>query len=135
MKKHLLKTSVLSCIAALAFSFPNLRTGSLKDITKPYLGEYECDRATVGEKDYLENFAYIRLELEKDNNFVLHYKTKEGVKGEQTGKYTYDEKERAIYLSLGANGELKRKIPLDKGKLSLSFPLGSQIFCLEFTQK
>lgn len=135
MKKQLIKTSLFSCVATLAFLFPSFQTGTLKDITKPYLGEYECESVTLGEKDYLENFAFIRLELEKGETFVLRYKTKDGQTGEEKGTYVYDDREHAICLSMGKNGEWKRKIPIKKGKLNLSFPIGTQLFSMEFKQK
>ena len=40
-----------------------MRSGTLTDITKPYLGVYECQSAQYNDKDLLENFSYIRKKI------------------------------------------------------------------------
>ena len=63
MKKQVLKSSLLAGFCTLMLLFSGWREGKLTDVTKPYLGEYECKQATLGEKDCLKKFDYIRLEL------------------------------------------------------------------------
>ena len=62
-----LKYTFCAGLAALLIALPACGNGSLKDVTKPYLGQYECESATLGEKDYAQDFSFIRLELKKDN--------------------------------------------------------------------
>ena len=56
-----LKYSFCAALASLLLILPACGNGSLKDVTKPYLGEYECQSATLGEKDYAQDFFFIRL--------------------------------------------------------------------------
>ncbi len=130
-----LKYSFCAVLAALLFTLPACGNGSLKDITKPYLGEYECKSATLGEKDYVEDFSFIRLELKKDNEFTLSYSAKNGRKGEETGTYTYDEKEETLIITYGDFGVLKRKFPLKNGEIYVTLPIGRQTLSLKFARK
>ena len=130
-----LKYSICALFAALLFALPSCGNGSLKDITKPYLGAYECESAKLGEKEYMDEFSYIRLELNLDETFSLYYCTKGGQKREETGTYVYDEKEETLQLSAGENGEFKRKFPLKKGVLTVSLTIGNKILLMKFEQK
>lgn len=135
MKRNLLKSSLLASLAALSFSFSSLKEGSLTDITKPYLGGYECKSARLGDKEYLDDFSYITLELKKDETFTLYYCPKTGKKGEETGSYRYDEKTETLTLSMGKNNELKRQIPIKDGEFCVTVPLGTKTLILQFEQK
>lgn len=135
MKKTVLKSSLLAALAALSFSFSSLKQGSLTDITKPYLGEYECKSATLGDTEYIDDFSYIRLELDADGTFTLFYCPKEGKKRSETGKYVYDKEKKTLGLSLGENGEFRREFPLKDGAFQITLPLGGKILCLRFEQK
>ncbi len=107
----------------------------MTDITKPYLGGYECKSARLGDKEYLEDFSYITLELNKDETFTLYYCPKSGKKGEESGRYSYDEKTETLTLSMGKNNELKRQIPLKDGAFCITVPLGTKTLILQFEQK
>ena len=130
-----LKISFCAGLAALLLVLPACGNGSLKDITKPYLGEYECKSATLGEKDYVEDFSFIRLELKKDDEFTLYYSAKNGKKGEEAGTYTYDEKEEALTITYGENGVFKRKFPLKNGEIFITLPIGTQTLSMKFARK
>ena len=56
-------------LLSLMALFPNASKSTISDIVKPYLGEYECKSAQLGEKNCLERFAYIRLEFKDEENF------------------------------------------------------------------
>ncbi len=128
-----LKTSALSIIGAILFCFSSQTNGSLPDITKPYLGEYECKNATLGEKDYMPYFTDIRLELKSDETFSLRYQTIDGRKGEETGKYAYNPQTQTVCLELQQG--VKRCFPLKKGILSISFPIGDKLLNAQFKQR
>lgn len=134
MKKTVLKSSLLAGVVSLLFSFSVLKSGSLTDITKPYLGEYECKNATFGDRDFTDEFSYIKLELKKDETFVLRYKTKQGRTGEETGYYTYNPNEESLCLSAGKNGEIKRRFPIKNGRFEIVLTIGSQLLQLTFEQ-
>ena len=135
MKTIKLKTSILSALATLLFVFSAVKSHGLKDITKPYLGQYECKSATLGDKEYLESFSYIRLELKPDETFSLYYCPKDGKAKEEQGQYSYDPKTGELLLSIGRNDEIKRKFPLKEGELTVSLRLGGKTLVMKFEQK
>ena len=134
MKKKTIKTLFFTAILAIVLCFSCCANTSLKEISKPYLGEYQCKSATLGDKEYLDEFSYIRLELNADNTFSLYYCPKNGKAKEQTGKYRYHKEKGTIQFSLGTNGELKREIPLKKGEISFTLPLGAKTLIMRFAQ-
>lgn len=134
MKKYTLKSSLLAGLAAMLLFFPSWKESSLTDITKPYLGEYECKSAMLGDSDYTEMFSYIRLELKSDETFSLYYCPKQGKKREETGKYRYDKEKNTIALRIGENGE-EKEFPLKEGQISLTFRIGSKMFSMRFERK
>ena len=117
------------------FTFPACANGSLGDVTKPYLGQYECQSATLGEKDYVQDFSFIRLELKKDDEFTLYYHAKNGKKGQESGTYVYDEQEQTLTLGFGELGILKRKFPIKNGEIFVTLPIGNQTLSMKFLRK
>ena len=129
------KYSFCAGLAALLLILPACGNGALKDITKPYLGEYECKSATLGERDYTQEFSFIRLELKKDNEFTLYYNAKNGKNGEESGTYVYDEKEETLTITYREFGVLKRKFPLKNGEIYVTLPIGNQTLSMKFARK
>ena len=130
-----LKLSFCAGLVALLFSLPACANGSLGDVTKPYLGEYECKSATLGEKDYAQDFSFIRLELKKDDAFTLYYNAKNGQKGQESGTYVYDEQKETLTLGFGELGILKRKFPIKNGEIFVTIPIGNQTLSMLFARK
>ena len=119
-----------------AFSnFFALKNSSLKEISKPYFGVYECERARLGDKDLLLDYAKLTLELQRGGVFTLHYCEKNGREGEMQGRYSYDEKTQTITFQAEPLKGLKREFTLQKGVLTLSFPILDKQLCLIFKQK
>ncbi len=135
MKTTKLKSSLIAGLSALLLLFPNFKKGSLTEISKPYLGVYECQQAKLGEEEYLDKFSYIQLELFPKGKYVLRYAEKDGEKQEVKGKYRYDEKKEILTLYLTQGGVFKRDFPLEKGKLTATVPLGNKTLFLQFEQK
>lgn len=153
MKKYFLKGSILAGVIALfmgvgvkARIVDNEQTGfvtvaataekeNLPSITKPYLGEYECEKAQFGGRDILENFSYIRLELKLNGECVVRAKNKDGKTHQRTGKYAYDEKTQEIAFSLGKTDGIKRKFALKDGKIEIVFTAHGKSFYMQFTKK
>jgi hypothetical protein len=126
-----------SFILSICFSFitllSNIKDSDLKDITKPYLGEYLCKSAQLGAKDCLEGFSYIRLELKDQETFILHYKEKQGEKKEVKGKYVYN-KESGCLQFVDKSGVFKREFPLNNGVLTISFSIGEKNLIMQSEQ-
>ena len=135
MKKVKLKSSIVAGLTGLLLLFPNFKTGSLTEISKPYLGVYECQQAKLGEEEYLDKFSYIELELFPKGKYALRYCEKSGEKQEVKGKYRSDEKKEILTLYLTQGGVFKRDFPLEKGKLTATVPLGNKTLFLQFEQK
>lgn len=138
MKIVKLKSPILAGICSLLTIFPNfsaVKKGDLKEITKPHLGVYECKQAQLGTKDLLEDFSSIHLELKDAHHFILYYEDKNGQKNKWEGKYDYNKKEQTITLQLDGEYPFKRSFPLQKGQITVSFPVGNKQLCLIFEQK
>jgi len=73
---------------------------SLKEITKPYAGEYTCETLTYGGKDYLDRFERIVLTLEPEGTFTLLLEDRDGREGTCSGTYTFDEEMEKITVTL-----------------------------------
>lgn len=123
-----MKSCILAGIAALAFYLPN----TIKEITKPYLGVYECKEARLGNEDYLQRFEDITLELKGDGEFILTFQEKGGKIRREKGKYTYDEKRGVVTLD---GGSMKREFPLKNGELRFQLSLGGKWLSVLFEQK
>ena len=126
-----LKSTVVAGIAAMLFSCGGAKE-ELKDIVKPHVGMYECTEARLGEREYLDKFDYIHLELKSDETFILHYCEKGGKKQRQEGQYRYD-REKGTLTLLG--GGLEREFPFVEGVLTVVIPLGGRTIHLKFEQK
>lgn len=130
-----MKTFLLSIFALFTFPFSAYKEGNLKEIIKPYLGEYECRSATLGDINLAERFDDIVLNLGENGVFTLTIKEKTGKKRVETGKYSYDDKKHTICFYDENNRVFKREYTLLEGKFSIVFPLGNKTARLTFEQK
>lgn len=137
MKIVKLKSSIFVGLTLLLLLFPWVdawKASSIKDITKPYLGVYECREAKLDDKDYLEKFDYIRLELKSKNNFLLSYKAKGEKVKEEKGSFAYDKKTQTITFQADAIPFMKRKFPLKDGRLLINVAIGEKTLQMRFEQ-
>ena len=138
MRNLKIKSSILAGIASLLLAFSTLgflRAGTLLDIAKMHLGEYECTRAELGDKDVLSNYQFIRLELKRDNSFLLYYKEKEGDVGREKGEYQYSKEKGTITMQLRRFRGYKKEFPLHKGVLTMELSIGGENMILQFEQR
>ena len=135
MKKITIKSAICAGIFAIVLACSCCANTTLKDIAKPHTGEYECKSAVLGEKDLLSSFEYINLALDGDGTYTLRYKTKLGKAGEEKGEYTYDADKQTLSITQGEKGEVKREIPIIKGKIFLSIPIGGRQLSVQFEKK
>ena len=130
-----IRSGLIATLGALLFSFATLKSGSIRDVNKVYLGEYQCETIMLGGEERLDEFRDMVLELRQDNQFELRYKLKNGYKGKQTGSFVYDDQKQTLMLTMGGNGEWKREFPIKKGRIHVSVPIGNEILYIRFTQK
>ncbi len=128
-----MKSSILAGIASLFLLMPS-SDKSLKNIAKLHLGVYECVEATLGSKDLLPAFSFLRLEFIDAENFLLHYQEKVGERKKVEGKYAYDSARGLLMLTDTERG-IKGQFPLNEGKLILSMPLCGKQLVMQFQQK
>ncbi len=129
-----LKTSILAGLSALLLWAPSWKDAQLTDISKPYLGVYECTQAHLGSLDCLQRFSDIRLELKDEENFLLIYQEKGGARKKVEGKYCYD-KERKVLVATDAKKGLRREFPFEEGKLTVTLPVGRKNLIMQFERK
>lgn len=100
------------------------RMGSLTDISRPYAGAYECEELSLGGRDMLGSFDYIRLELDGNGAFALSYKTALGGAGGYGGEYSVDSEQKTITFSASAaQRTVKRTFPLEEGAICMDMQL------------
>ncbi len=135
MKTTILKSSVLATIMAISFSFAGTKLSTLPEITKPYLGCYQCKSVTLGDKEYLDDFSDISLYLNNDETFTLYYSPKDGERHEQKGNYKYDIEKGTITFSIKGLPCFKRSVVVEKGVFFITLPIGIKTLRLHFEQK
>ncbi len=105
----------------------------MPSVTKAHLGVYECQEATLDEKDLLSYCKDLSLELKDKNTYILHYTIKGKKPQNIQGKYLYDEEKGEITLNF--EGGKKRSFPLKNGQLQVYVPLGKKRLKINFQQK
>lgn len=132
--KGKIRSSVLAGLTALILCGTGLKDSSLTDIAKTHTGVYECKSVTLGDREYLDEFSYIRLVLNLDDSFSLYYCAKDGKERKESGKYSYDKRKNTVCLSLDRKSEIKREFPLEKGVLVITLPVGVKTLIMKFEQ-
>ena len=135
MKK---KEKIRSCFGAGLFALWLACTpikGSLKEITKPYLGVYECKSILLAGKEFLTNDQRIALELKKNGVFTLYYKNVDEEAQTLEGKYRYDEKTHCIQFLWEDKNVFKQSFPIENGQIILQYQFGTCSYKAIFEQK
>ena len=135
MRNVKIKSSLLSGLCVLCLLFAGWIKGGLKDIAKPYVGEYECKKAMMNRVDCLEKFDYIRLELKHDGTYALNFCEKSKEKSAINGTYEYDDKTHTMIFKIGAGQGYQRKFPIKDGKIFIVVPFADKTLAMEFQQK
>ena len=108
--------------------------GSLPELSKPYVGVYECEELTLGGEEMLEKFEKIQLELEYKGDFTLSFLTLEGMKGEYEGEYEVLIEDEEIKLSMTSEGAEKHFFfRMEKGEILFDYNLGGKLLHAVFT--
>ena len=125
----ILCTFLLTCLSACDMK----NAGSLKSITRPYIAQYECVEAKLGDEDLLEKFDYIKITLVDKDNLELNYKLKEGENSSVKSKYSFDIESRTITAEIGILGyTIKQSTKVEKGKFTISKSIGGKQLIMKF---
>ncbi len=108
---------------------------SLKEIAKPYLGVYECERLYYGSEDKKDIFEYLRVELKTKGELLVTYKLKKGESGKVPLSYEYDFEEKTLRVT-GQWMLLKidKKFPLANGEITVVMNLFGKLVNVKFAR-
>lgn len=128
MKKrgNILKSSILVGVFSLILASSGwTKDGKLADISRPYLGTYECETFRLGSEDKLDGFDFIRVELTTDGTLNLSYRPKGGETKTLPLAYEYDRESNmlTVYAKWGTI-KTDKKFTLQNGEINASFSLG-----------
>lgn len=135
MGKMKLKSTFVAGLASVLLCMGNIKDSTLLDVTKPYLGEYECEYARLGDRDFSDGFEFVVLELKGDETYHLSFKEKNGKMHTETGEYQYDAKRKVVCFSPRDISAIKKEFPLIDGVLTISRQVGNQQLIVRFAQK
>ena len=109
--------------------------GSLEEITKPYMGVYECESLYFGGEDKKDIFEYFRIELKSKGELLLSYKLKKGRVEQIPLSYEYDFEEKTLRV-YGQWGIMKvdKKFPVNKGEIAVSMNILGKLAVLKFSR-
>ena len=137
MKRKILLIS-LFCVLLLALlpACDARKTGSLKDLTMPYIAQYECTEARFGNDDLFEKFEYIEINLVNQEKLELIYKLKNGDKKVIKAPYNLDKSTRELSAEIGILGhKFKQTAIVKNGKFTISKTIGKKQLVMKFKMK
>lgn len=103
--------------------------GRLEDLSKPYLGVYECESMLLSGQDCSACLDYLRLELEDGGICTLSYRTETGREGSLTFPYTLD-MGRSVFTIRYQN--VARSYPYADGSILIDENFGGTLLHAEF---
>lgn len=130
------KTIRLRSIAILPFLLALINVASLtglKEVSKPYLGTYECEYLRIGEENILDKFDYVRFELNPKGIYKIEFKDKNGVKGVYRGHYSFDEKNDLIVIDENIFGKrVSKSFSARSGEITTNVLYGDTLLSIKF---
>lgn len=112
-----------------------LLPNTLTEITRPYLGMYECNQLLMDGESKLDEFEYIKIELKSDGEMYLYFLDKTGKSGQAIAEYTYDEKAQMLtmFKKIGQQ-TMKRSFPLKNGEILVYLIYETKTITMKFKQ-
>ena len=134
MKKRFIVITLLCTLLLSLLSACELKNaGPLKSITNPYIAQYECIEARLGEEDLLKRFEFITITLQNKENLELSYKPKDGEAKTIKSKYNFDINSRTLTSEIGILGySFKQSTVIEKGQFTISKPIGGKQLIVKF---
>ncbi len=124
MKRKILFSAALLFLSLSILLLPACEAraeGSIKEITKPYIAQYECVEAKLGDKNLLEQYDFIRIILVDNEKMQIVFKPKDNDKQIIDGAYDLDFKTRELVGEIGILGyKFKEKTTVQKGEFVIS---------------
>ena len=134
--KTILIFPILTLILLLFPACDAAVNGSVKSLTHPYIGEYECVEGKLGEADLLEKYDYIKFNILDDKTFEMIYKQKDGPRQSLEGNYSVNEETREITGEIGIFGyKFKENIKIEKSKFTITKNIMGKPLIIKFKMK
>ena len=106
---------------------------SVKAVTAPYVAQYECVEARLGETDILEKYDYIRIIFLDKQELEVNIKKTGGEKHSAKGSYTIDPDTRELTGEIGILGfKFKEKTVVKNGQFTISKNFGRKPLFVKF---
>lgn len=138
-RKFLIFTAIFAAIISMLVTLPACDAdphGDIKSITKPYISEYECVEARLGNDNLLEKYDYIKLTLLDGEQMELSYKLKDGDKKSYLCDYEIDDKTREITADFWLLGiEHREKVAIENGGFTIAKNLFGKPLVMKFKTK
>lgn len=136
MKKRLFLLGLICSILIVLPACGIDMNGSVKALTSPYIAEYECVEARLGEKNFLEKYDFIKITLLDKEQLEVSFKPKNGEKRVFRGAYSVDEKTRELSGEIGILGfKHKEKVTVKNGEFLIKKNIGSRPLIMKFSIK
>ena len=132
-RKLIILTAVLALCLLILPACNAQEAGSLKSITKPYIAQYECTEAKLGEQDILEKYDYIKIILVDKNEMNVVYKPKDGEKRIVKNEYMFDTKTKELSAEIGIFGySFKQSVTVQNGQFTINKTIGNEQLVMKF---
>ncbi len=137
MKRKKILIALLLFLTLLLFPACELdANGSIKSITRPYVAEYECVEARLGEEDLLERYEYIKITLIDKQEMEISFKSKNGKKHIYSSTYEVDPETREFSGEIGILGfKFKEKTKIENGSFTIERNILSKPLFMKFKAK
>lgn len=123
------------CFALLCFSGCDVnKMSSLSDLSKPYVGVYECKTLTLGGRDLSGHYDKLYLTLKYDGEYTLVWRGVNGEEGKTAGKYLADgDAEEITLYAYSRHRALSYTFPMKKGVIAIRYNFGGRLLNAEFS--
>ncbi|MCI9561648.1 MAG: hypothetical protein HFK03_04075 [Clostridia bacterium] len=137
MKRKLILISVILSLMLIILPACDMEaSGSVKSLTKPYIGEYECVEARLGETDLLEKYESIKITLIDDKKLEISFKPVNGSRRAFEGEYSVDGETREFTGEAGILGyKFKEKAVIENGEFVISKLIMTKPLVMKFKMK
>lgn len=110
--------------------------GSIKSITRPYVAEYECVEARLGEENLLDRYDYIKITLVNKEELEINYKPKGGIKHSYSATYELNPDTKEFSGEIGILGfKFKEKTVIENGEFVIEKNILSKPLYVKFKAK
>lgn len=114
---------LLCCLVFTGCEGDVTKMSSLAELSRPYVGEYQCEQLTLAGKDMLSDFEWVRLTLGYDGNAVISWKKTDENKGEYSMRYEADPDGETITFFPEKRGIAARTFPMKNGTVRIGMSL------------